>query len=71
MASAILKGDGSKGYYYKCCTINCKGKLVGYCSIEKMMRMKLLVIISMMSHSNDDEGQGMEEIPRRTNNSDD
>ena len=43
LASAILKGDGSKGYYYKCCTINYKGILAGYCSIKKMMRMKLLV----------------------------
>jgi hypothetical protein len=32
-----LNADGSKSYYYKCCTSKCLGRLVGYCSAEEVI----------------------------------
>ena len=27
--------DGTKSYYYKCCTSQCTGRLIGYCSVDE------------------------------------
>eukprot|EP01035_Chromulina_nebulosa_P007998 gene7998-10818_t len=33
--TAKLNSDGTKSYYYKCCTSKCKGRLIGYCSVDE------------------------------------
>lgn len=32
--NANLNSNGTKSYYYKCCTSKCKGRLVGYCTAD-------------------------------------